>query len=230
MYILIAVAMECEATPLIEKLENDSIKVIHGYTFHIGKINNKNVIIGISNIGIINMSSMISIAIMKFDINIILNYGLSGGYGNIHKGQIIVGKECININSYITKKDKKININNINLASFYNKNNEISIYKADNNLLNIIKSIDNNIIYGRIGSGDVWNKEEEKINFLYNNYNVLCEDMESIAVYQVSNKFNIPSISIRIISNNEILNEEYDDTIINDLVKSIIKFINTLSI
>ena len=34
--------------------------------------------------------------------------------------------------------------------------------------------------------------------------------MEGIAVYTVANNFNIPVLGIRIISNNEILGEEFD--------------------
>ena len=51
-----------------------------------------------------------------------------------------------------------------------------------------------------------------KLCSLYNKYGVLCEDMETISMYTIANKYNIPCISIRGISNNEVLDEEYDKT------------------
>lgn len=41
-------------------------------------------------------------------------------------------------------------------------------------------------------------------------YGILCEEMEGIAVYSVANQYGIPVIDIRVISDNEILKEEYD--------------------
>jgi adenosylhomocysteine nucleosidase len=66
---------------------------------------------------------------------------------------------------------------------------------------------------GTLGSGDVWDKETDRILMLNKKYGTLCEDMESIGIYTVSNMFNIPVIGIRIVSNNEILEEEYDRSI-----------------
>ena len=69
----------------------------------------------------------------------------------------------------------------------------------------------NKVYTGTIGSGDVFNREIDRIDWISNNFGNLCEDMESIGVYSVCNKFNIPCIGIRIISNNEITGEELDE-------------------
>ena len=36
---------------------------------------------------------------------------------------------------------------------------------------------DGNVWYGRIGSGDIWNREVDRIMYLNKEYNTLCEDM-----------------------------------------------------
>lgn len=41
-------------------------------------------------------------------------------------------------------------------------------------------------------------------------YGAICEDMECISIYTASNLYKIPVISIKGISNNEILGKEYD--------------------
>ena len=63
---------------------------------------------------------------------------------------------------------------------------------------------------GTLGSGDVFNREYDRIMWLQNQFHHLSEDMESIGTYCVCNQFGIPCIGIRIISNNELTNEKLD--------------------
>ena len=230
-YILISCAMEREAQEIICKLNNVKEKNVYGFKFYFGSISNKEIIVGISGIGLISTSSMISIAIINYDISMIINYGLAGGYGkNIHKNDIVIGEECININSYITGKLKSgIDINLYNFITFIdNGEDKLIIHKASKEMLDIARHIKVSTIFGRIGSGDVWNREQEKIKLLQDKYKVICEEMESIAVYEIAEKYNIPHISIKGISNNEILEESYDDTVLKDLVEYVILFIEEI--
>lgn len=71
-----------------------------------------------------------------------------------------------------------------------------------------LKLNDSNRIYrGILGSGNVFNKQIDRIDWINNIFKNYSEDMESIGTYLVCNRFNIPCIGIRIISNNEILLE-----------------------
>lgn len=60
------------------------------------------------------------------------------------------------------------------------------------------------------GSGDAWNKEIDRILCLKEKCKVLSGDMESIGVYTVANKMNVPVLGIRVMSDNELLNESYE--------------------
>ena len=230
-YFFIPIAMKSEAEPFIQKIKNIEKKNLFEYELYIGEFNNINIIIGISGIGSINMSGLIHVVLFNYKIKFILNYGLAGGYGNsIHKGDLIVITECINTNSYKTKKDEKgkgIKLENLEYVTFVDDTaDKFFFYKVDNNIIDKIKKIDNkdiNIMYGRIGSGDMWNKEYDKIMYNYEKYNILCEDMECAAVYQVADKYKIPFLSIKGISNNEILNEQYDYSVMNNLIKYVEK-------
>lgn len=235
-YIFVACAMKREANLIINKLDNYNTIKENGFEFFFGTIYNKKIIVGISEPGIINMSSMISIALIKYNICVIINYGMVGGYGtNIHKNDIIIGKECMNINSYITGKlEKGIDINLWEFVTFKDgEKDELTIYNANNTLLNNCKGINHNksnIIIGRIGSGDIWDREFDKINLLHSKYKICCEDMESVAIYQLSNRFNIPCISIKGVSNNEILKECYDDSVLKNLLDYILEYIKIIEI
>ena len=83
---------------------------------------------------------------------------------------------------------------------------------------NHLKQIENTYKYGKIhygiiGSGDIWNSECDWLIKLNEKYGILCEEMEGIAVYTIANQYKIPAIDIRVISDNELLKEEYDRNI-----------------
>ena len=58
--------------------------------------------------------------------------------------------------------------------------------------------------------GDIWNREADKILMFHQKYGTLCEEAEGIAVYTIANDFEIPVLGVRVISDNEILDEPYD--------------------
>ena len=98
------------------------------------------------------------------------------------------------------------------------------IKSADSELVqkfqNFLKEKHKSKVYtGTIGSGDVFNREIDRIDWISSNFGNICEDMESIGVYSVCNKLNIPCIGIRIISNNEITGEELDENSSNKLAR-----------
>lgn len=83
-------------------------------------------------------------------------------------------------------------------------------------------------IFGTIASGDIWNKNIERIRFLNANYGALCEDMEAVSVYTVASLYDIPVVAIKGISNNEILQEKYDCTVgkkVQEFAERVVKLV-----
>ena len=58
---------------------------------------------------------------------------------------------------------------------------------------------------GLIGSADTWTTREEELRELRASYGSLCEDMESAYLAQLSALHGIPFLSVRTMSNNELL-------------------------
>ena len=56
----------------------------------------------------------------------------------------------------------------------------------------------------------MWNRDTDRIMWVKEHTGAICADMESIGAYTVCNKLNVPILGIRVMSDNEILNEEYD--------------------
>ena len=234
--ILVVVAMEVEAKVLLEQITNIEEKTKYGYKFYEGLINNERIVILLSGVGVINASSSLTIAITEYNPRLIINYGIAGAMSkNIHTKDIIVGTQVANINSYRTgelQEGEGSNPNTWELLTFLSGQPDKYIeYNSNEELLNLTKSIDynnGNIIYGKIGSGDAWNREVDRILYLNKEYNIICEDMESISLYTISNKFNIPIISIKIISDNSLIGEEYNRNVGEYLQDYIYKCLNIL--
>lgn len=227
-------AMKSEINKLIENISNPQKKTIDNYEFWLGELENYPVIVAKTEIGLINATMATIIALKEFKPCMVINSGMAGGFGTkIHKNDIIVGIDCLNINSFETEYSEKGQDSNPQMwkiKTFQDGQDKFEKIEADEDLIKTIKSIDNNYIYGTIGSGDCWNKEVDRIEWFNKNYNVLCEDMETIAVYKVCKNYNIPTVGIRIISNNEVLNEKYEknsaDTIQNIVIDICKKIIN----
>ena len=152
------------------------------------------------------------------------------------KSNRFIIKIIININSYRTpnlKRGEGSNPANWELLTFLSGEQDRLIEeKASQDLIAVAKKINNskygNIYIGKIGSGDVWNREIERILYLNRNYDILCEDMESIATYTIANSQNIPVISIKMISDNSLIGEEYNREVGKYLEDFILKYITKI--
>lgn len=221
MKILIVASMgDVELNYLKQKLEKKEEKKYNLCTFYEGKMKGKQVILCDAKVGLINAAAATTLAIEKYHPDIIINQGCAGGIDkNVHKSDLVIGIECINITSVRTKyRDigQGIAVENWELINFLpGEEDRLVPQKCSEKLLNLVKSIESKYKYGKvhygiIGSGDIWNKESDMLINLNKKYGIICEEMESIAVYTIANQYNIPVINIRVISDNEILKEEYE--------------------
>lgn len=238
--ILIIGAMDPEIDYLVEKLENVKKEKLNIYNVYEGSIQGKSVIIAQSEVGIINSSILTTLAIEKYKPSLIINEGTAGGIGKeVHKGDIVIGTECFNIMSAKTPyKEEGEGSNSLewDYITFVNGGkDEKKTIKADEKLVKFVEDMKDEYKTGKIhtgviGSGDVWNCEKDKIMYLNREHGVLCEEMEGIAVYTVAKNYNVPVVGIRVISDNEMLSEEYDRNLglecqkfVYEIVKGIIE-------
>ena len=230
--ILIQGAMDIEVNSIIDSLKDKNFKKISDYEFYEGTINNTNIVVSKTLIGTINSTIATTLGILNFKPDIVINQGIAGAHKDyVHTGDIIIGKKCCNINAYdmpIARKGEGSNPFNWEPSNHSN-----NIIYTDSNLLNNVKkaiesNCKNKIYAGVLGSGDLFSRECDRITWISNTFNNLCEDMESIGTYSVCDKFNIPCIGIRIISNNELLLEKYDREKAIDLQKILINIFDII--
>lgn len=212
--ILIQGALDIEIEYFVSKLKDIKTYNISGYEFYEGNINEIKVIISKTLVGIINSTMATTIGIINFHPNIVINQGIAGAHRiDLHIGDIVIGEKCCNINSYkmpIKAKGEGSNPFEWEIGKRAKEPQNADL-KLVNTIEEILKSNSSKQIYrGILGSGDVHNREFDRIVWLNNTFGNYSEDMESIGTYSVCNKFNIPCVGIRIISNNDILLEKMD--------------------
>lgn len=217
--ILIQGAIDIEINYLTEILKDKEEIEIGTYKFFKGTINNYPVVVSKTKIGQTNAGAATSIAILKYSPIFIINQGTAGGHGRkIHKGDIVIGKDYMNLTAFrINRREEGSgsDLSGWKMRAFYTDKQHHIYNIADSRLIEIAKKLKKeykggNVYEGRIASGEIWNRESDRIMYIYNTYKTLCEEMETGAVYTIAKNFNIPVIGIRVITNNEVLKETYE--------------------
>lgn len=230
--ILIQGAMDIEIQYIINLLKDKRLIQIAEYEFYEGTINNIKIVVSKTLVGTINATIATSIGIEKFNPDIVINQGIAGAHKeNLHVGDIVIGEKCCNINSYkmpIKSKGKGSNPFEWELNKRAKDIQHANLKLVDIIEKSLIPNTKNKIYRGILGSGDVFNREYDRIVWIHDTFNNLCEDMESIGTYSVCNKFKVPCIGIRIISNNELLLEELDKEQAIELQQILINILNKL--
>ena len=201
--VLIQGALDIEINYLLSKMNNKVKKEISGFEFYLGNINDVNVVISKTLVGVVNSTMATTIGIMSFNPTFVINQGIAGAYSNdLHIGDIVIGKRCCNINAYKTPMLYEGEGSNplnweLNKRAIDAKVTEESYTQIFRNEFNNV--YENKVCIGTLGSGDIFNRECDRISWIREKFECDCEDMESIGCYCVCEKFNIPCIGIRII-------------------------------
>lgn len=216
---------DVELNVLLDKVEINNTVEEKSCTFYEGKLLDKEVVLCHTNVGIINAAMATTLGIQKYNPTSILVQGTAGGHDkNVHKGDIVISTGIINLNSLKTKvlsEGEGTDPFSWELKRYGHlpQDEDGIVLNADNKLIDLAKQAEDdfirqnplsNVHYGIVGSGDIWNKETDLIKHLSNKYHILCEEMESAAVFQVARYYEIPTVAIRVISNNELHGEVYE--------------------
>ena len=235
--ILIQGAENSEIDYFLNKISNVKEKEIATFKFWTGEIENYPVVISRTKVGEVNSAIATTIAITNFQPMCIINQGTAGSHSrDLHTGDIVVGENYFNLNNFLIEPRKSgegSHINGWKLKKYISDDDLDVSNKADKNLINKVKNSSSNyeqgkVVFGTIGSGDIWNREIDRIDYLHKNYGTLCEEMEIAGVYNTANSFGVPVVGIRIISNNEILGEEYKPEVSTDCQEFVENFVKEI--
>lgn len=229
MNILLQGAMDEEINVFCEYYKPQETKVIKGYEFFIAKNNDNNIIISKTQKGIINATISTILALTTFDIDIVINQGCAGSHReDFVVGDIVIGKSAVYINDFKSATKKKgEGSNSLDWSPNKKRSYEIPSTKE---LVELAKKVEykGNVFLGKLGSGDLHSKEYDRIKYLRSLFGEDCEDMETIASLKVCESFDKQRLSIRVISNNDLISQEFDKSQCVKSQKFVIEIVDSL--
>ncbi|MGL5491054.1 MAG: 5'-methylthioadenosine nucleosidase, partial [Shewanella sp.] len=84
------------------------------------------------------------------------------------------------------------------------------------------------VVKGIIGTGDEWNRELDRINWLHHTFGTAVEEMETSAAALVAEAYKLPFVSIRILSNTDQHNQDFDPQTAVDCQQFVLNIIQQL--
>lgn len=171
------------------------------------------VIIGLTKMGMTNAAAATMTAVYEFHPDVVINQGTAGAHvKELKSGDLIIGRQAVNVHSLETaKRDFG---EGMCPAEWIGMDTEY--IDADGRLVRLFEegigqmTQTGRVVTGILGSGDFFSKEKDRILWLHDKFGNLSEDMESFAVYSACQSCGIPCVALRVISNNELRDEEYD--------------------
>ncbi|MGI6030192.1 MAG: hypothetical protein ACOX7F_01670 [Eubacteriales bacterium] len=236
--VLICGAMDVEIQQLRSYMRPCREESLGGYTLWLGEIDELPVALLRTEIGIINSACATALAIHQLQPQSVLNIGCAGGHSRlVHRGDIVLGKSCVNITSFETPdalENEGIHVEDWTPSTFSPDEEDRPIHdrlSCDKYLLEEAQKCSydkGRVLCGVLGSGDVWNREADHVLWLNQTLHTMCEDMESVSVYSVAHRFSLPVLGIRIISNHVLYQEEYDRSTCLDCQHFVLEFLHRL--
>jgi adenosylhomocysteine nucleosidase len=218
--ILLQGAMDSETKEFIAALDGAKHTCIGGYAFTEGMLDGRPVVISKTLMGMANAAAATAIGIMAYRPRAVINQGTAGGHTPaLRRGDLVLGARLVTIQytaSQWTPAGGGVHTENwrhmaTELPGQTKRTNSLS---ADENLLAIAQSIPyarGRLLTGTIGTGDVFNREVDRIAQLRAQLGTDCEQMEAFPAAQVCAGFSVPCLCIRVISNNELRREGFDE-------------------
>lgn len=213
--ILIQGAMDVETDWLCAQLEDVRESVRGGFRFWRGRADGLGFVVSRTEIGTIAAASATTLGIEAFRPMVVINQGTAGSHSEqLHVGDIVIGRSCVHINDLKTPRQGRGEGSDPFQWEFHDHTDgaEPLIYEGDPAWCARFEKApypDGAKVSGRLGGGDLFSREYDRILWLRDRGGHLCEDMESIAAYQVCHRFGVPCVGLRIISNNELTGEPY---------------------
>ena len=191
-------AMEVEVKELREMMENPQAQTVAGMTFYQGTIKGKEVVVVRSGIGKVNAGICSQILVDRYQVEGIINTGIAGSLRNeINIGDIVLATVAVQ--------------HDVDATGFGYPLGEIpqmgiKEFPADEKLRALAEECskkanpDIQVFCGRVASGDQFISNKEKKNWIQDNFDAFCTEMEGAAIAQAAYLNNIPYLVVRAIS------------------------------
>ncbi|MFV0575043.1 MAG: 5'-methylthioadenosine/S-adenosylhomocysteine nucleosidase [Vibrio sp.] len=245
--IIIQGPMPIEAQHFAALLKDVVIEKTGTFVFYKGTLNGYPVIVSQTGKGLENTAAATAISIERYKPIAIINQGTSGGHDPaLAVGDIVLGKRVVNIGNLKTPNKAEgegsnsltwipMDIMASSGSAGSDDANKIRYYEGSPELLAIAKNVPykhGHVVEGTVGSANFWNSELDRISWFHKNFGTSVEEMEGASAAQIAEAYQVPFLSIRILSNNITNGGHYNPNTAKDcqaFVKDVmVKYIQTL--
>lgn len=167
-----------------------------------------------SGIGEISAALATQLLIIKYGVEIIINFGVVGSLVNkYNSGDVVLVGEVVHYDFSMQLSDK-------NMAGKYPFSRDNFVLNANIKYLEIAKQLLGNINIVRIASGDKFVDMTDMKNWLVNHFSCEICDMESAGIHLACSNNSIPYIMIKAVSDNA------DESAAQDFAETVTKGIS----
>ena len=191
-------AMEEEVSMLIGQMKNKETKVMAGMEFNRGKLWDIDAVIVKSGIGKVNMAICTQILVDVYKVTAVINTGVAGGlYEKLNVGDIVISSDVVQHDMDATGFGYKPGqIPRMDVYSFPADQALMKLAEESCKLVNT----DIQCFTGRVATGDQFISSNEKKQWIIDNFDAYCAEMEGGAMAQTAYLNKDPFVVIRAIS------------------------------
>ena len=191
-------AMDLETKLLIETMQQAVETQIAGMVFYSGLLKGVDVVVVTSGVGKVNAAACAQILITHFDVDRLINTGVSGAiHHDLDVGDIVISTDCMEHDFDVTGFGYKYGVI---------PRMETSVFIADAKLIERAleaskkEVTDHKTMKGRIVSGDQFISSNERKEFILEHFDASTTEMEGAAIAHVAYLNNVPFVIIRAMS------------------------------
>lgn len=241
--VLVQGAEMSELGPLLAALEGKREVTVGTWYFWLGTLAGKSAVVSLTEVGPMNASAATAIAIDHWKPRVIINQGTSGAHDpRLKVRDIVLGVKNVEFNAYKTQPGKEGE--GISLDRVMPGTTKMRIGRLENRVSftyfpshpQLVEQAlkvpykKGRVLPGIVGSGHQWNREIHRILWLRKTYGSDIEDMESTYVAAVAYAFQIPFLSIRIVSDSEFYSPQFIRETGGDCAEFVLDFIRTVDL
>lgn len=191
-------AMEEEVSLLIGQMKNKETKTIAGMEFNKGKLWDIDAVIVKSGIGKVNMAICTQILVDVYKVTAVINTGVAGGlYEKLNVGDIVISSDVVQHDMDATGFGYKPGqIPRMDAFSFPADKDLVKLAEQSCKIVNS----DIQCFVGRVATGDQFISSNEKKQWIIDNFQAYCAEMEGGAMAQTAYLNKVPFVVIRAIS------------------------------
>lgn len=191
-------AMSEEVDEVIKGMNNKKEMVFSGSFYHEGTLSSKDVVAVKCGVGKVNASICTQVLVEQFKVDMVINTGVAGAISELLDiGDVVISKDAVYHDMEATQLGFKFG--EIPYSDTH-------IFVADKKLVNVYQDVvqkqfsNKKVVIGTIASGDQFVTSLERKDFIRNNFNAFCVEMEGTAIAHTCYLNRVPFVILRIIS------------------------------